>query len=199
MKSIRVVFNSRSLRDEEGNYRWSHERQSINTSQFANVDVYANGQEFWEVDCRYCRDLFADKFHRDTEYILYGCGYKKANKFIQFIAWAEKLLKIKRSTIYPTQRSNVVLIQVSPFWRQSSMRRSFFTALLRCSVVLRPNTRPKNFKKVLYSCKYFAKTKIAVRRFLSRHTHYRGANWGWGGWVDAFEGRTSKTVNSLLK
>jgi hypothetical protein len=89
----------------------------------------------------------------------------------------EKLSLKERSIIGPSQRDNISWFRVSPWWTKTSMKRSLFTALLRCGQNY--NSKIDNFEEALLSVLYIKHTEYAVRRFLDGHTKYTGKRKGW--------------------
>jgi hypothetical protein len=99
-----------------------------------------------------------------------------SQKFISHIEDRIKLAKSRRCKIEDTDLPGVVYIKMGRFWSSQQMRRSLFTALLRCSLAY----NGKNFKTALWSRYYTSATKKAVERFLKGYTCYNGASkQGW--------------------
>lgn len=125
----------------------------------------------------YCREYFQDESAGIRRFLF--CHKPKKCKSIAFFIHKieEKLCLKDRSKIGPTQRNNISWIKVSTWWTATSMKRSLFTLLIRCS----QNYRAKidNFDEAIFSTLYTKHTEYAVRRFLDGHTKYTGKRKGW--------------------
>jgi hypothetical protein len=81
----------------------------------------------------HCREVFAHKFKYDTNYIIFsqaGLDIELINDFFEKI---EDKLKINKTIFHPTEFKTSVLIELSPFWKENSLRRGMFTLFLRCA------------------------------------------------------------------
>lgn len=125
----------------------------------------------------YCREYFQDESKGINQFLF--CHSKdKIKNIFAFINKIENVLKINKfSLMGPTQRKNVSWIKPSNWWLRTSMKRSLFTALLRCGQ--RYNPQIDNFEEALFSYFYTKDTKQAVKRFLQGNTKYTGKKKGW--------------------
>lgn len=156
-----------------------------------------NGEEKsrWRINnIHYCRDEFHRSFTRKSQNLVLCHPDKEMEDLATFIWKVEDILKIKEYTrIGKTQRNHFTWIKVSPFWLESSMRRSFFTALLRSARTY--SIAQDNFQATLYSLFYFNQTRHAVERFLAGYTRYVGRRYGWH---NVFCDKTSEQVKHML-
>lgn len=167
--------------------------------------------EYWS----YCREKMDGR--KWTSIVF--CHKRSEGKHVAaFIRRIEKKLQIpKLSTCGPTNRKGIMWIKVSPFWRSTKMRKSFFTALLRASLVYNPN-KFGTWTKALTKTKYFKPTAFAVKRFLQGYTGWNGSlslsragrtkrrpyrrrSKSFSGWVDEFADdiRNNEDVKQMLK
>lgn len=125
----------------------------------------------------YCREYFQDESAGIRRFLFCHKPHKCKSMALFIHKIEEKLSLEKRSIIGPSQRNNISWFRVSPWWMSTSMKRSLFTALIRCS----QNYKSKidNFDDALLSVLYIKHTEYAVRRFLDGHTKYTGKRKGW--------------------
>lgn len=113
---------------------------------------------------------------------------------VAFIGEFESRLGIvKGSRFGPTLKPNVIWVEPAVFWRKHAMRRSLYTALLRCGDGYKLNN--SDFNKTLKSKEYTHSTLAAVHYFLMGNTTYRGRIMGWQA---AFEGKSTEEIQNLL-
>jgi hypothetical protein len=125
----------------------------------------------------YCREYFQDESNGIRRMLFCHTAHRCKN-IAAFMAIIEDKLKIKeKSLIGPTQRYNISWINVSPFWTNTSMKRSLFTIFLRCGVIYK--IKQDNFNEALLSSIYIRHTEYAVRRFLDGNVRYTGKKKGW--------------------
>ena len=125
----------------------------------------------------YCREYFQNRSHGIRRMLFAHTQYRSYN-IAAFIDKIESKLKLEQRTIVgPTQRNTVSWISINPWWTTTSMRRSFFTAMLRSGMKYIPSRN--NFEEALFSNAYFRRTESAVRYFLDGHTTYKGRRCGW--------------------
>ena len=125
----------------------------------------------------YCREWFHDQSH-GVRRILYTHKSGKTDNLAHFIRKVERRLKVEPKTeIGPTQRKTISWVRVSPWWTNSSMKRSFFTMMLRCGQNY--DIDKEDFNDALYSIAYTRETEYAVKRFLAGYTLYAGYTKGW--------------------
>lgn len=125
----------------------------------------------------YCREYFQDEF-KGLKQFLFCHTKNKSKNVLFFINLIEKKLFLKKMSIVgTTQRNNISWVKPSSWWTKTSMKRSLFTALLRCGQ--KYNLEKDNFEEALFSCFYTKDTEYAVRRFLKGYTKYTGKKKGW--------------------
>lgn len=151
----------------------------------------------------HCREFFGKAFadnwrERNGKTILFS-NYIKADTIALFMKRLE--LKVDPKTkIGPTQTGRVVWIEVSPWWLNDAMRRSFFTLALRAAVHTKYTKHNNSLLNILKNtshtdtCQYIKETEYAVKRFLKGYTKYVG---GSGGWYNTFRA-TGRYYNHLL-
>lgn len=164
-----------------------------------------------------CRDTFAFEWenylrqHKCLDAAFFYCFPKDvdAQQIFDFIVRIEELLKLAETSVFArTNVRNILWVKPSPFWQTCIIRRSFFTALLRC--VWRRSYRDRryvDFESALYSIPYLQETRNAVVRFLSGFTifnrdeayditgEYPDSNMGW--WT-FFNCRTDNEICRML-
>jgi hypothetical protein len=148
----------------------------------------------WET----CRDRFQTSGAKLPVFWL-RTGSQTGENVSAFIDKIETTLKLKKKSQFgPTSCEGAIWVRWAPFWRQYSMRRSLFTALLRASLAYDRHT--DNFENTLnnnYEYKYFTYTRVALDHFLEGHTVYTGAvNTGW---QNAFYYKTKKELGKFLR
>jgi hypothetical protein len=90
-----------------------------------------------------CRELFSEFFTCKTEYVGFTFSNHKdinINKVVKFFEYIERRLKNqipsnKTTIVYSTNIKNVIILKISPFWRENNVRRAMFTLFLRCACV----------------------------------------------------------------
>lgn len=151
--------------------------QRLNSGAFSKIDYMKADGTLVALEWLYCREYFQDESAGIRRFLF--CH--KPNKCRRIAAFThrveEKLGLAERTEIGPTQRYNISWLRVSPWWMCTSMKRSFFTMLLRCGQNYNPKT--DNFEEALFSTFYTKNTEAAVRRFLDGHTRYTGKKKGW--------------------
>jgi hypothetical protein len=151
----------------------------------------------------YCREYFQDESNGIKRMLFCHTSHRCKN-IAAFIYNVESKLNLKEKTIIgPTQRYNISWIRVSSWWTKTSMKRSFFTILLRCGVNYK--IKQDNFNDALFSVIYTKHTENAVKRFMEGNTRYTGKKKGWynqfywgGGNRANFKTPDQQEVNNLL-
>lgn len=151
----------------------------------------------------YCREYFQDESN-GIRRMLFCHSSHRCKNIAAFINIIENKLDLAEKTIIgPTQRYNVSWIKLSSWWSKTSMKRSFFTILLRCGVHYK--IKENNFEDALFSVVYTRHTEYAVKRFMDGYTRYTGKKKGWynqfywgGGNKWNFTTPDSNEVNKLL-
>jgi len=153
----------------------AHKYARIRTGSFSKV-VSKNGA--WQArGWEFCREYFLD-ISQGVRRMLFYHRKDKGYAIAAFINQVERKIGIYPRTILgPTQRKTMTWLRVSPWWTASAMRRSLFTALLRCGVNY--SWQRDNFNHALDSILYTKSTNYAVRRFLRGYTKYTGRHRGW--------------------
>lgn len=155
-----------------------------------------------------CRDRFQENSNKIEKFWFVHGSTVRGENIAAFIDEFEKRLNIKtarRSKFGPTSRGTIMWVQWSPFWRQFSIRRSLFTALLRCGTTYKPGVPqvedvqsvPDNFEQALRSCHYIILTKVGTNYFLQGNTVYTGPMAS--GWLAALKNATQANVTKLLR
>lgn len=175
----------------------------LRKGSFSKVDYVKDDGTFVALEWLYCREYFQDE-SAGIRRFLFCHRSNKCRNIAFFIHLIEEKLGLgERSFIGPTQRYNVSWIRISPWWTATSMKRSLFTALLRCGQNYSPEQ--DNFEDALFSVLYTKHTEYAVRRFLDGHTRYTGKRRGWysqfrwgGGTMDEPREPDNSAVDRLL-
>lgn len=156
--------------------------------------INKNGQS-WDVDIYRCREDF-HKFCRKLNYMAFVLNKHTCLQYVAaFIDRIETVTGVRHETVFaPTNRNNVVWLNVSPWWSEQSMRRNVFTAFLRASQNYIPVR--DNFEEALWSCNYLDRSRDAVKRFLRGYTWYTGRVCGWYRQFAHVE--SSERLNQLL-
>lgn len=149
----------------------------------------------WRIGSFYhCRDQFHPHFTGKSQNIIYCHPANEREDIANFIWMIEDRVKVEEhSRIGPTNRNTFTWIKVSPFWLQQSMRRSFFTAILRAARAYK--VAKNNFNEALYSVFYFQESRPAVQRFLAGFTYFTGRRYGWH---NVFRNKSAAQVATLL-
>lgn len=151
--------------------------QRLNRGSFSKIDYVKGDGTLVALEWLYCREYFQDESAGIRRFLICHKPNKSKN-IAAFTHLIENKLSLRdRSEIGPTQRHNISWIRVSPWWTCTSMKRSLFTALLRCGANY--NTKLGNFEEALFSTLYTKHTEHAVRRFLDGNTRYTGKKKGW--------------------
>jgi len=151
--------------------------QRLNKGAFSKVDkVFADGTML-ALEWLHCREYFQDE-SRGIRRFLFCHRRNRCRNIAVFMDRVESMLVLdERSVFGPTQRHNISWARVSPWWMESSMRRSLLTILMRCAQNY--SVRRGNFEDALFSVQYARDTEYAVRRFLNGNTRYTGRCKGW--------------------
>lgn len=190
--------------------------EQLRTGSFSAVERVNWDGRWMAAGFQYCREYFQDDSWglRRMLFVHRPCKSKHIAAFMDRIE--EKLDIEPRSHFGPSQRYNIMWLMPSRWWMDSEMKRSLFTALLRCGWSYDP--LKDNFEEALWSIRYTKETKYAVRRFLSGHTRYMGKGqvcyidndldtrvgwydefrWGRQGILDG-KPRTRQEINRLLR
>lgn len=151
--------------------------QRLNRGSFSKIDYMRPDGTLVALEWLYCREYFQDESAGIRRFLF--CHKPNRCKNIAFFIHKieEKLNLTERSVIGPSQRNNISWIKVSPWWTCTSMKRSLFTALIRCGQNY--SFKLDNFDDALLSVLYTKHTEYAVRRFLDGNTRYTGKKKGW--------------------
>jgi hypothetical protein len=152
-----------------------------------------------------CRDHFLNTFRADTPGIFMTICPDQLENVPSFVLKTEEILDIQSrgfmsSRFAKTNRSYVIWIDPSLFWRASEVKRSFFSALLRAGLEYIPEKN--NYEEALYKKEYFRRTKAATVRFLFGHTEslpdQSVSSPRFRGWVSAFSKLDEQVVRKKL-
>jgi hypothetical protein len=81
-----------------------------------------------------CRETFSRHFKENTDYIVFSQSNIDINIINDFFGKIESKLDIKNKTIFSnSNKKNFIIIRLSPFWKENSLRRGIFTLFLRCA------------------------------------------------------------------
>lgn len=150
-----------------------------------------------------CRERFAPLFLPDTHgfYFTHIPGF--GERIAKFILKTELILGETEHTTYAmTNRSTILWVKPSKFWKSCYIRRSLLTILLRAGNDYDPDR--DNYESALFRQEYVIPTKKAVMRFLYGFTRYTGEipigapTLIVKGWKMIFEGKTENEIRSLL-
>lgn len=150
-----------------------------------------------------CRDHFLKIFHNSQKIFFMTIVSGMYENVPSFILMTEEILKIQESgfeysKFAKTNRSYVLGIEPSLFWRECEVKRSFFTALLRAG--LEYNVKTNNYEEALYKRSYFRTTKMATMRFLFGHTKFvPDSSREFRGWVNAFSKDNENSIRRKLQ
>lgn len=139
-------------------------------------------EDTWEVNnFYYCREVFQNRSNRIKRMVYNHKGYRTHN-IAAFFNKIEDRLNLKNKCIfYTTQYKYVTAIEMTPFWANCGIRRSFFTMMLRVSgkYILSKD----NFNDVIYKEGYCGcgSVPLSIKRFLNGNTKYtdKKPNYGW--------------------
>ena len=151
--------------------------QRLNKGSFSKIHYVKSDGTFVALEWLHCREYFQDESAGIRRFLFCHKPHKCKHMAFFIHKIEQKLLLNERTIIGPSQRNNISWVGVSPWWTKTSMKRSLFTALLRCSHNY--NYKIDNFEEALFSVLYLKHTEYAVRRFLDGHTKYTGKKKGW--------------------
>lgn len=155
----------------------SQKYMRLKKGSFSKIDYVKPDGTLVAREWLYCREYFQDE-SAGIRRFLFCHKANRCRNIAAFVNVIEEKLNISdRSIIGPTQRYHVSWIGVSPWWMNTSMKRSIFTAFLRCGQFYDPVLN--NFDDALLSVLYTKHTEYAVKRFLDGHTKYTGKRRGW--------------------
>ncbi len=144
-----------------------------------------------------CRDRFTCYFTENTEGFYFSHLPGNGNNVSAFIFKTEVILTIAHSEFDSTNRDYITWITPSLFWKESFIRRSLLTLLLRAGDNYDPKT--DNYEEALYSNKWLRDSKLAVMRFLFGFTEFPSAGPGWKlGWGATFGEKSAEEVRRCL-
>lgn len=136
-----------------------------------------------------CREEFASCWADNLNLsLIFTINNQTIEKIAEFVCITEKKLGLTTYSKFFkfNHTSNIILIEVSAWWKESEVRRQFFTALLRSSLNY---VEEKDYETALYSAKYFKESRPAVEYFLAGNTFWgnRDASiqrqYGWSYWL----------------
>lgn len=146
----------------------------------------------------YCRENFHE-ISKCTTRFLFSHPKHKGYCIASFFNEIEDLLNVKKRSFFgPTQRKTITWVKMSEWWKPQ-MKRSLFTAFLRCGANFRWNNE-NNIEAVcdaIESTKYTRDTMNAILRFLEGNTRYTGNVNGWYTQFKKFE-PTEEEIKKLL-
>lgn len=184
--------------------KWESNKKIIKSCSFnAEIGSYALDSE--PLIFENCRERFAVHFTEKTEGFFYKHAEDHGQNIAAFIQKTELILETDAiSKFSSTNRSTILWVSPSVFWKECYMRRSIFTILLRAAEAY--NRDIDNYEDALFSHKYIDATRIAVTRFLYGFTSYTGAKCLpnstetviRSGWLSTFINKKQNEVKKLL-
>lgn len=167
--------------------------QRLNRGAFSKIDYKKADGTLVALEWLYCREYFQDE-SAGIRRFLFCHRPNRCRRIAAFVHRVEDILELdERTEMGPTQRHNISWVKVSQWWTSTSMKRSFFTMLLRCAQNYESKT--DNFEEALFSINYSKRTEPAVRRFLEGNTRYTGKM---KGWYNQFKDGTDTLAERLL-
>lgn len=144
-----------------------------------------------------CRDYFFSKFQEDTESFYFSIYPETHERVAAFIHRTEDILEIEAQSAFGrTNRSYVLWVRPSMFWRKCMVRRSLLTILLRAGLNYSPES--DNYEDALYSEEYIVETKDAVLRFFFGFTQFVPRANNFRGWRSCFQGMDIPNIRKRL-
>jgi hypothetical protein len=166
---------------------------------FHEKDFYYDGLRYcrWE----HCRDrvqiILKDHIAKNG---LWFSHRKNTGANIRFFfKKLEKQLKVKpRSTFQNTEHPEYCIwMDVSPWWLESLVRRSFLTIALRSAQGYK--LKKDNFIECFQQNKYGKESMTAINLFLQGYTNYRGKHLHmFEGWSRLFRSKSEDAVKEVL-
>ncbi len=81
-----------------------------------------------------CRESFSNSFNKTTNSIIFNKSNINIKKINIFFEQIEDKLQLKEKTKFCSSNfKNAIVIKLSPFWKENSLRRGIFTLFLRCA------------------------------------------------------------------
>lgn len=163
----------------------------------SNFNDYDNYSVRWE----HCRDRVQIilRSHINDNGLWFSHRKNTGPNVRLFIKKLEKMLKVKpRSTFADTDHPLYSLwMDVSPWWMENLVRRSFLTLALRSGQSYKP--KKDNFVESFEKNKYGKDSMTAVKLFLAGYTNYRGKNLHmFEGWARLFRHKNEDEIKKLL-
>lgn len=184
------------------------------SDSLGSFSVFKNRKEndvfYWDN----CREIFAKSFHENTLGFFYVTGEKHKDSIINFVNESEKILEIKDNTKFiKTNKSGIILVIPSAFWKDCFMKRSLFTLLCRVGFFHQRSWETTIFcdkyetldKKIDSNKEDIINTKEAIKRFFIGYTRFIGmasnppeyGPWKYG-WVQEFYKREFFEIREKL-
>ncbi len=154
-------------------------------------------QQYWT----YCRDAIRSEhmFQKTTDKLYFCTGRRYISKRVaRFIFYIEDKLELNQEdrvnfTVFENNRSVLMLTNVSKFWSKNTLRRQFFTTLLRCGIIAQKKAEFENYLKT-----HFRRSYPAAKKFIDGHTKLANRK-KLNGWYDTFEYGSEKKLDLLVK
>lgn len=150
--------------------------------------------------CHGCSAESIAEFFSVLENLL-GLSSKAAQPQLPFGVQLENLV-YRKTSFSKTNRKSITWVMPSNFWLECPLRRSLFTALLRCACSY--NLDKKNFEEALFSTNDTRNTRQAIFRFLFGFTRFRQQlqpkeeKDKLPGWTSIFSGKDAYFVRTAL-
>lgn len=160
---------------------------------FSGCFGFVDADDDNSIDWHDCRDTFAEDFY-DSKFLFDAGSEIEVARVIKYIRAIERKMGLKKRVKFQlTTCDKIVCVCPSKFWL-NECRLSLFTILLRAG---------RKYKGSIKKCdskEYLAKTRPAVKRFLSGHTKYAVKSlYEFQGWVKTFKKKTPEEVERMLK
>jgi len=155
--------------------------------------------------CFTCRESFGYSFNKNTRFVGFnktGIDIEKIDKFFRNREIKLNIPEEERIVIYNTNVVNCIILEISPFWASSAVRRGMFTLFLRAAAVYYANAND-NFVAALEAYDLARQVIPAILHFMDGYTVQTVKSLGVGGWeaggfVNYFKKKPTDTL-SLTK
>jgi hypothetical protein len=187
-QKVITMLKEKITKEKPSKSFYSQEEKNPNESAigYANNSTACNfllpTDSYWTT----CRNAWVSKDKKNVDIFFISHKKDHGENIASFIHRVEFKLRLKnKSIIGRTKSPYVSWVRRSEWWSRGEatgiVRRSLFTALLRCGHNY--NLKTKDFETALYSTPYTRQTKKAIEEFFKGNTVYHGkkstASYGW--------------------
>lgn len=150
-----------------------------------------------------CRDSFGWDFNKKVFFVGFQWHDLNVKKLVKFWEKRETELNLpadKQTQIFETNLDGAVVLQISDFWNNCSMRRSLFSLLLRLSAIY----YSYNFKNSVEKYNLAAQCQKAIFWFFAGHTEKNFRNFrkrdseGYVGFATTFKNVDEKYLEKMM-